>query len=514
MKKPVALFFLFITLLPTLVWASPPVPYSGKVAVNGVNFHGQAKFVFAIRDHSGTVHWRNGVNGQDGINVNVSNGRYVVLLGGQGMNPLPASLFANHDELYVRVAFDNNDGQGLRHLAPDQPITAVPYALSAGHAKVADYVSQKGRVSKMVLIGYNSSTNENQIFVHDSDQNKTELLASLQFPGGGYTDKYLQGQYLRIRAADGSLLTFDIEQKKFLDPVASLSNAVQQEFGSSVQWATPYFPPADSNFSPRELGPEKPLHIVDLNSSVNVMMIWCPPGTFTMGSPTSEPGREAAKEQEHNVTLTKGFYLSKYEVTQAQYEAVMTGNTNGLSPTPSEFPNFPNRPVDQVSWDDVQVFLTRLNAAEQSAGRLPVGWKYVLPTESQWEYACRAGTTTAYFWGNDINSSRANYNWDGGPYDGSDFNLSRDVGQYSANPWGFFDMHGNVWEWTADWYKAANLINNVLIDPTGPASGTYRVERGGSWRTEGDGLRSAQRAGSTPSDRFYDLGFRVGFQKQ
>ena len=113
MKKPIALLFLFFTLLPALVWASPPVPFSGKVAINGVNYHGTAKFVFAIRDHSGTVHWRNGVNGQDGITVNVTNGRYVVLLGGQGMNPLPASLFANHDELYIKVSFDKGDGQGL-----------------------------------------------------------------------------------------------------------------------------------------------------------------------------------------------------------------------------------------------------------------------------------------------------------------------------------------------------------------------------------------------------------------
>ena len=161
MKKPVALFSLLFLLLHVLLWASPPVPYSGKVAINGVNYFGQAKFAFAIHDANGTVHWRNGATANDTISVNVANGRYVVHLGGQGMNPLPASLFANHDELYVKVFFSNNDGQGLRHLAPDQRITAVPYALSAGHAKIADYVSQKGSVSKMVLIGFNSSTNQN-----------------------------------------------------------------------------------------------------------------------------------------------------------------------------------------------------------------------------------------------------------------------------------------------------------------------------------------------------------------
>ena len=134
MKKPVALLFLFFTLLPALVWASPPVPFSGKVAIDGVNFHGTAQFSFAIRDQAGAVHWRNGATANAGIAVSVFNGRYVVLLGGQGMNPLPASLFANHDELYIRVSFDKGDGQGLVHLAPDQRITAVPYA------KVADMV--------------------------------------------------------------------------------------------------------------------------------------------------------------------------------------------------------------------------------------------------------------------------------------------------------------------------------------------------------------------------------------
>jgi formylglycine-generating enzyme required for sulfatase activity len=109
----------------------------------------------------------------------------------------------------------------------------------------------------------------------------------------------------------------------------------------------------------------------------------------------------------HEVTLTKGFYLGKYEVTQAQYEAVMVGNDDGLSATPSHFSGNPNRPVEEVSWDGIQVFLTRLNA--QEAGNIPAGWAYVLPTEAQWEYACRAGTTTAYSLGDTITSSDANY---------------------------------------------------------------------------------------------------------
>ena len=251
-------------------------------------------------------------------------------------------------------------------------------------------------------------------------------------------------------------------------------------------------------------------HTVDLNSSVNLEMLWVEPGTFTMGSPVTEVGRQT-DETEHNVTLTKGFYLGKYEVTQAQYEAVMTGNSDGLSATPSQWPNNPNRPVEKVSWADAQIFLTRLNA--QQSANIPVGWAYVLPTESQWEYACRAGTTTMYSWGNDINSSRANYNWEGSWNTGNDFKQTRDVGQYAANPWGFFDMHGNVRELTADWYQTAYPTGNLVVDPTGPASGSLRTGRGGSWDYAGMALSSASRDITHPSSRSNNSGFRVGFQK-
>jgi formylglycine-generating enzyme required for sulfatase activity len=235
-------------------------------------------------------------------------------------------------------------------------------------------------------------------------------------------------------------------------------------------------------------------------------MIWVADGNFTMGSPTTETGR-GANETEHNVSLTQGFYLGKYEVTQAQYAVVMSGNTNSLNPSPSNWPNNPNRPVEQVSWDDVQIFLTRLNASEQAAGRLPSGWSYVLPTESQWEYACRAGTTTAYSWGTSIATSNANYSSSG-------LSQTTDVGQYAANPWGFFDMHGNVYEWTADRYDATYPTGNPVIDPTGAASGSTRVRRGGSWNNAGTYLRSASRNFYPPSTRNYNIGFRVGFKQQ
>ncbi|MDG1325750.1 MAG: SUMF1/EgtB/PvdO family nonheme iron enzyme, partial [Opitutales bacterium] len=244
--------------------------------------------------------------------------------------------------------------------------------------------------------------------------------------------------------------------------------------------------------------PYQPNHFVDLNATVNLEMIWVEPGTFMMGQSDISNA-----SPEHNVTLTKGFYLGKYEVTQAQYEAVMTGNTDSLSATPSNWPNNADRPVEKVSWDDIQKFLTRLNA--QEAGNIPAGWAYVLPTEAQWEYACRAGTTTAYSWGDSITTSNANYY--------NNIGQTADVGQYSANPWGFFDMHGNVREWTADRYAAYS--SGAQTDPEGPATGSSRVSRGGSWNNSGANLRSALRNyGGNPSLRGNNHGFRVGFQKQ
>ena len=181
----------------------------------------------------------------------------------------------------------------------------------------------------------------------------------------------------------------------------------------------------------------------------------------------------------------------------------MTGNSDGLSATPSNWPNNADRPVEKVSHDDIQKFLTRLNA--QESGNIPSGWSYVLPTDAQWEYACRAGTTTAYSWGDSITADNANYNSSG-------YSQTRDVGLYDANPWGFFDMHGNVHEWTADWY--GGYSSGAQTDPEGSASGSRRVSRGGSWFNSGSYLRSAYRSRYDPSLRSSGIGFRVGFQQQ
>ena len=245
---------------------------------------------------------------------------------------------------------------------------------------------------------------------------------------------------------------------------------------------------------------DKPNHFADMNTSVDLEMIWVEPGIFTMGSPVTEIGRNSG-EIEHNVTLTRGFYLGKYEVTQAQYEAVMKSHSDANA-TPSRWSGHPNRPVEKISWNDIQLFLELLN--EQETENIPAGWKYILPTEAQWEYACRAGTSTSYSWGNTISDSDANW------MNTNDDNQTHNVGQYNANPWGFFDMHGNVWEWTGDPFTIRSLkkaVKQRLADMKG-----YRLSKGGSFLCHKSycyRYRIAARSGTSPDSATPHHGFRI-----
>jgi len=233
---------------------------------------------------------------------------------------------------------------------------------------------------------------------------------------------------------------------------------------------------------------------------IKLEMLWCPPGTFEMGSPMGEEGR-SSYETLHAVTLTQGFWLGKNEVTQAQWQAVMWSN-------PSRFKGAA-LPVDMVSWNDAVSFCAKLTERERKAGRLPVGYEYQLPTESQWEYACRAGAKTAFFFGESLSSREANF--DGNhPYGeaskGPALETTVAVGSYSPNAWGFHDLHGNVLEWCHDWHGA--YPGERARDPLGPAQGSERVNRGGSWLSKARDLRSAARFRDGSRGRRSVLGFR------
>jgi formylglycine-generating enzyme len=230
-------------------------------------------------------------------------------------------------------------------------------------------------------------------------------------------------------------------------------------------------------------------------NSIGMKFAWIPAGTFLMGGPENEERGEAYRgdEIQHKVTLTKGFCLAIYPVTQATWRAVMGNN-------PSDHQG-DDLPVELVSWDDCQDFLGRLSNRD--------GGSYQLPTEAEWEYACRAGTTTPFFFGDTISTDQAN--WLGRhPYGNSNKGVSREkmtpVGKFPPNPWGLYDMHGNVCEWCADWY--GEYPKREVIDPQGPENGEFRVLRGGACLSAAISVRSAQRFADLPTNRFTSFGLR------
>jgi formylglycine-generating enzyme required for sulfatase activity len=223
---------------------------------------------------------------------------------------------------------------------------------------------------------------------------------------------------------------------------------------------------------------------VSIVNSIGMEFKPIPAGTFMMGDANS-----TLSKQPHQVTLTQAFELGVYEVTQEQYEAVMGTN-------PSEFKG-PQNPVEQVNWDDAVEFCRKLSAlpAEKAAG-----YVYRLPTEAEWEYACRGGTTTEYSFG-DSDSELGDYAW----YDKNSGDKTHPVGGKKPNAWGMYDMHGNVFEWCQDWSDA--YPSDAVTDPTGAASGGSRVCRGGSWYNPSFPCRSASIWNITPAER--SRGFRV-----
>lgn len=213
-------------------------------------------------------------------------------------------------------------------------------------------------------------------------------------------------------------------------------------------------------------------------------------GFFTMGS-DENLDKEAGdyEKPQHRVTISQDFYLGKYAVTQDEWEAVMGSN-------PSEFKG-KRHPVENVSWNDIQMFIQRLNAKEGTD-------KYRLPSEAEWEYAARAGTKSAYSFGDDA-SQLGQYAW----FKDNSGDQTHPVGQKKPNPWGLYDMHGNVWEWVQDWFDVSYYASGTSIDPAGSSSGIIRVLRGGSWNLPAKNLRSAARFGDTPDNRDEYGGFRL-----
>jgi formylglycine-generating enzyme required for sulfatase activity len=243
-----------------------------------------------------------------------------------------------------------------------------------------------------------------------------------------------------------------------------------------------------------------------ITNALRMTLAFIPPGTFRMGSPSSEAERSDDEGPQHEVSITRPYYLSIHPVTQGQYEAVMGENPSYFNETKG---GGPHHPVESISWEEAVEFCRRLSEwpAERAAGRV-----YRLPTEAEWEYACRGGLPMPFATGTTLSGHEANFNGNypygevpRGPY----LERTTRVGSYGGNPFGLYDMHGNVWEWCADYYDRHYYKNSPRYDPPGPASGTLRVVRGGSCYNIGRFCRAAYRFGIAPANRDIDVGLRV-----
>jgi formylglycine-generating enzyme required for sulfatase activity len=245
----------------------------------------------------------------------------------------------------------------------------------------------------------------------------------------------------------------------------------------------------------------------EITNSIGMKLVLIPKGKFLMGSPRDEKDRDVDEEQ-HEVEITQPFYMGVYEVTQRQYEKVMGKNPARFT---KENGGGPDHPVENVSWRHAKDFCDKLSALETERGAKRV---YRLPTEAEWEYACRGGVpeSTPFHFGKSLSSMRANFNGNypyGGAAKGPYLEKTSAAGSYKPNAFGLFDMHGNVWEWCADWYDQDYYRNSPKKDPQGPEKGTCRVLRGGSWVSGGWPCRAAKRGKFDPADSYSILGFRV-----
>lgn len=230
--------------------------------------------------------------------------------------------------------------------------------------------------------------------------------------------------------------------------------------------------------------------------------VWIPSGTFVMGTPDSEVGRRTAEGPQTRVRVSGGFWMSRHETTQRDWLAVM-GFNNSATPNP-------DLPADAVSYEEALEYCAKVTTRERAAGRLPAGYVYRLPTEAEWEYACRAGTTTAFSLGDSLSSTNANFDGTmpyGGAAQGPALSGTVPGGQYPPNPWGLYDMHGNVWEWCLDWHPS-RLPGGRVTDPVGEGSATRRALRGGGWHNDAATCRSGFRYLVGPIFRISSSGLR------
>ena len=325
-------------------------------------------------------------------------------------------------------------------------------------------------------------------------------LVSVQRPGTFFVDVTYDlidpdspgGVYIMAEASSNGGANYDIAMRTLTGDVGSFT-LVTPGTGKKIVWNAwaDWGQNYTTNCRVRLIADDFPSTIGTTNSGnfttnlpPSTNLVWIPSGAFNM--------------EGTYVYLTQGFWMGKFEVTQGEYQSVMSNN-------PSAYTGSLNLPVDSVSWSNAMLYCQTLTTRDRAAGRIDTNWNYRLPTEAEWEYACRAGTTTTYCFGEDPYNNRLQfYAW----YSGNSGSQTHEVGTRAPNRWGLYDMMGNLWEWCADWY--GNLPGGNVTDPQGPGWGDYPVSRGGSMWLDASYCTSAYRAyHNTPWYRGSDYGFRV-----
>jgi len=531
----------YLIVLPWFNLFGITLPHQGRVSVSGIPFNGTGSFRFALVDQSNNITWNHeggtGMPSND-LTLEVSRGFYQCNIGDpsvEGMSNLPSSLFDINNPLSLRIWF--NDGvNGLQQLDDDQPLHIAPYSLSSPRTGGEIVASQLGESISIQAV--NAGTTESDII------NRLSTLAQAASPDGKITASTLDsslisyltpkllsppslpaqsdghvytGQTLALKVeAEGRFLTYQWQKDGVNLHGENNSTFKISEANASIH---------DGNYSviiTNDFGTVATsglqISILEVNNSTlgqsffvrsanDMELSWVPAGSFVMGSPANQWGRDPADEVEHNVSITQGFYLGLFEVTQSQFLSIMKDNQKGISTRPSSF-NGDHNPVENVSWNDIEsTFLPLLNQKEEAIGNLPYGWSYALPTEAEWEYACRGHTRSAFYWGDNNDTDLANYMESVG-------NTKR-VGCYPPNPWGFYDMHGNVSEWVSDWYDVNYFTDQNITDPVGYQTGTVKIYKGGAFSGQslGSYTRAAFKGTLYPHEKGSQLGFRLALKR-
>ncbi len=484
--------------------------YQGRFTDGGAPYTGSVEFQFTLWN-AASAGSQVAATTPASVIVGVTNGLFTVPLD-FGAGAFPGA------ERWVQIEARTAIGP-FTLLTPRPKVTAAPYAITASNLTGTLPAAQlSGTLNSAQLGGTYSGAltlNNAANSFSGSGAGLTSLNAS-QLTSGTVAAARLSasvsllGQSIEsVEITDGTIVNADISATGAIADTKLATLTTAGKVANSATTATTtntanaiVARDASGNFSAGTVSATAfsgPLNEPPVNVIPVLGMAWLKPGTFLMGSRTNEPGRGSDEGPQTVVTLTKGFWMGVHEVTQGEYLKVIGSN-------PSFFTGDTNRPVEQVSWNAATNYCRLLTTTERTAGRIPTNWVYRLPTEAEWEYACRAGArTTRFGYGDDIGGTAlTNYAW----FIVNSGNTTRPVEQKLANPWGLMDMHGNVWEWCQD-YHGTTYPGGSVTDPTGPGAGINRVIRGGGWGNSAANCRSAQRLYGSPGYASSGLGFRV-----